>query len=94
MTLKELAKEVQDTLRDGVLNVIIWRENNKWKTDTFCSWDDMKDLEEEAKLLAIREKDPHAIVVNGYEDFGAYTLAYIGYQIKRLYENELEEVAI
>lgn len=95
MTLRELAKSIQDFVKDGICNIVIYKHGRQWCYEDVWSWDDDKDLEEEEKIIKAKYVDPYAIVLNGYTDFGNSTLDYICWHVKRMYlkskENELHE---
>ena len=66
--LNKIAREYADEIRDGIAWVIVWKEGRSWDatavwldpdTDTF----EPEDLELARKIL---EKDPKAVMVNGY----------------------------
>lgn len=85
MNLKDLAKCIQDYVRDGICNIVIYKDGRQWHYYDVWSWDDDKDREQEEKVNKAKEIDPNAIVLNGYYDFGNSSLAYIYWHIQRIY---------
>ena len=66
-SLRDMVKEHQDELRDGIAWVAFWKEGRSWNADYFhLELDGYLYPEERSRLEEIRQKDPAAIVVNGY----------------------------
>lgn len=91
-TLYEIAREYADEIRDGIAWVIVWKTSRSWhaeavwlnpNTDKF----ELEDLEMAREIL---EKDPKAVMVNGYYcgHFGEdMTMAELAAGIRYHYEN-------
>ncbi len=90
--INTIAKEWADEIRDGIAWVIVWKTGRSWNatavwldfdTDTFK----LEDLELAREIL---EKDPKAIMINGYYcgHFGEdMTVAELAAGIRWHYEN-------
>jgi len=91
MTLVELAKELQDDLVEGIQNFIIYKEGKQWKRYGFSSYDTEdfmpEDEEDKEEYNRVKSIDHKAIIVNGYNNFPNYTLQFIQYQIKNIYNS-------
>lgn len=97
MTLKQLAREVQDVVKDGIATLLVWKKGRSWCYETsyydegLCPPKEEAD-EYEALIERIKAVDEKYLTLNTYEYFVNDTLDYIAFQIKRLYEREeLEE---
>lgn len=102
MTLKQLAKEVQEYVTEGIAKLIIWKKGRSWNYET--SWYDEElwpsqeeAAEYEALIEGIKAVDEDYIELHTYECFARDTQDYIAFQIKRLYEgykaDKVEEFA-
>lgn len=90
--INAIAREWADEIRDGIAWVIVWKTGRSWNaqavwlnsdTDTF----EPEDLEQARKIL---EKDPKAVMLNGYYcgHFGEdMTVAELAAGIRWHYEN-------
>lgn len=85
-TIRELAKQMQDILQDGIQDIAIWKEGKTWDWTTI----DLEEEEGKKELEEIKAKDKNVLLVNGYYDYGAYTLQYIVWQTQRRYYEEHE----
>lgn len=66
-SLRDTVKNYQEELRDGIAWIAFWREGRSWNAEYFHL--DMSDIlypEDKGRLEEIKDKDPAAIVVNGY----------------------------
>jgi len=87
MTLTQLSKQIQSKLKEGILNFVIYKQNNIWLWEYIEMGLSLKDcpdpdaVKEYNKYKAI---DPKAII-NGYKHFAVYNLKYIQEHIKTLY---------
>jgi len=102
MTLKQLSKEIQGLLEEGIAIIYVWKIDKSWKFYEFW-YEDLNEktfsLEDKMLIDSIMEADKAATSFNGYEEFGSYTLKYIEDRIKYGYlrskqdirENEIEK---
>ncbi len=90
-TLKEIAKEVADEIRDGIAWVIIYKKGQSW--EVLSVWSDLTtsdwepdDLSEALEILRV---DQEAVALNGYYlgHFGKMTFSDIAEGIRWHYEN-------
>ena len=66
-SLRDIVKEYQDELRTGIVWVAFWKEGRSWNADYFyLELNDYLYPHDISRLEEIRQKDPAAIVVNGY----------------------------
>ena len=66
-SLRDMVKEHQDELRDGIAWVAFWKEGRSWSADYFhLELDGYLYPHEKSRLKEIEQADPGAIVVNGY----------------------------
>ena len=66
-SLRDTVKEHQDELRAGIVWVAFWKEGRSWNADYFyLELGDYLYPEDKSRLEEIRQKDPDAVVVNGY----------------------------
>ena len=68
-SLRSVVNEYREELRDGIAEVVFWKEGKGWNAASF--WLDTNDnfeADDLAELNDILSKDPSAIVVNGYTD--------------------------
>lgn len=94
MNLNQLAKELQDILREGVLTVYIFKIGKSWEW-VFAEIDnreyDLLNTDEEKGQLHIdlnsKFLDQHGIVLNGHESIANTSIKGIASQIKYHYEN-------
>lgn len=90
MTLKQLAREVQEYVIDGVAALIIWKKGRSW--NYINSWyiagisDDEEKAEYEAIIEKVKSIDKNFIELYTYECFLNNTQDYIAFQIKNFYE--------
>ncbi|GAB5081279.1 hypothetical protein Osc1_04520 [Hominimerdicola sp. 21CYCFAH17_S] len=66
-SLRDTVKNYQEELRDGIAWIAFWREGRSWNAEHFHL--DMSDIlypEDKGRLEEIKDKDPAAVVVNGY----------------------------
>ncbi len=66
-SLRDTVKNHQEELRDGIAWIAFWREGRSWNAEHFHL--DMSDIlypEDKGRLEEIKDKDPAAVVVNGY----------------------------
>jgi len=91
MTLIQLSKQIQSELKEGVLNFIIYKQNNTWLWEYFdigLSLKDCPDPDAVREYNKYKAIDPKIIIINGYEHFAAYNLKYIQEHIKTLYNRQ------
>ena len=95
--LREAVKDYQDELQAGIAWVAFWREGRSWHSDyIYLETDDTLTPEDRGRLREIQEKDPAAVVLNGYycgylgEDMN---LAELTAGVRRHYENGYNNVA-
>ena len=95
--LREAVKDYQDELQAGIAWVAFWREGRSWHSDyIYLETDDTLTPEDRGRLREIQEKDPTAVVLNGYycgylgEDMN---LAELTAGVRRHYENGYNNVA-
>ena len=96
-SLREAVKDYQDELQAGIAWVAFWREGRSWHSDyIYLETDDTLTPEDRGHLREIQEKDPAAVVLNGYycgylgEDMN---LAELTAGVRRHYENGYNNVA-
>ena len=66
-SLRDIVKDYQDELRTGIVWVAFWKEGRSWNADYFyLELNDYLYPHDISRLEEIRQKDPGAIVVNGY----------------------------
>ena len=66
-SLRDIVKDYQDELRTGIVWVAFWKEGRSWNADYFyLELNDYLYPHDISRLEEIRQKDPAAIVVNGY----------------------------
>ena len=66
-SLRDAVKDYQDELRAGIAWVAFWREGRSWHSDyIYLEMDDTLTPEDRGRLREIQEKDPAAVVLNGY----------------------------
>lgn len=98
MTLKQLAREVKDIVKDGIATLFVWKKGRSWYYEIF--YYDNENISEEGyekyKKLndTIKAIDENYLALNTYEYFANSTLDYIAFQVKRLYEKEEPEADI
>lgn len=95
--LREAVKDYQDELQAGIAWVAFWREGRSWHSDyIYLETDDTLTPEDRGRLREIQEKDPAAVVLNGYycgylgEDMN---LAELTAGVRRHYENSMNDIA-
>ena len=95
--LREAVKDYQDELRAGIAWVAFWREGRSWHSDhIYLEMDDTLTPEDRGRLREIQEKDPAAVILNGYycgylgEDMN---LAELTAGVRRHYENSMNDIA-
>ena len=95
--LREAVRDYQDELQAGIAWVAFWREGRSWHSDyIYLETDDTLTPEDRGRLREIQEKDPAAVVLNGYycgylgEDMN---LAELTAGVRRHYENGYNNVA-
>ncbi|NBJ83785.1 DUF4316 domain-containing protein [bacterium 1XD42-94] len=95
--LREAVRDYQDELQAGIAWVAFWREGRSWHSDyIYLETDDTLTPEDRGHLREIQEKDPAAVVLNGYycgylgEDMN---LAELTAGVRRHYENGYNNVA-
>jgi hypothetical protein len=95
LTLKNMAKKVQEVLREGIAIVYFWKKNRSWKYMEFWHEDPTNETfssEDQIIIDSILKKDKFAIALDGYNCFGAYDLNYIQWRIKKAYEENKERI--
>jgi len=90
--LNAIAREWADEIRDGIAWVIIWKTGRSWNAQAVWlnSDDDTFELEDLELAREILEKDPKAVMLNGYYcgHFGEdMTVAELAAGIRWHYEN-------
>ena len=95
--LRDAVRDYQDELRAGIAWVAFWREGRSWHSDyIYLEMDDTLTPEDRGRLREIQEKDPAAVVLNGYycgylgEDM---SLAELTAGVRRHYENSMNDIA-
>lgn len=86
MTLRELSKEVQPLVEDGIATLLIYKRGRSWEYEAI--WD-ME--EEKAVVESVSRIDENYEILSTYECFASSALNYIAFQIKRLYEENKYE---
>ena len=96
-SLRDIVKQYQEELRDGIAWVAFWREGRSWNGDYFyLEANDALTAEDKSRLEEIRQKDPAAVMLNSYycgylgEDM---TVDELTAGVRRHYENEYNSVA-
>ena len=95
--LRDAVRDYQDELRAGIAWVAFWREGRSWHSDyIYLEMDDTLTPEDRGCLREIQEKDPDAVILNGYycgylgEDMN---LAELTAGVRRHYENSMNDIA-
>lgn len=93
MNIRELAKKTKDLLEEGIAIVYFWKIKKSWNYKAF--WyeeitEEKFSKEDQKEIDNILEIDKNAVGLNGYEEFGSYTLKYIEWRIKRAYQDQKE----
>ncbi len=66
-SLRDTVKDYQQELRDGIAWIAFWREGRSWNADYFyLETDDTLSSLDKSRLEEIGEKDPAAVMLNGY----------------------------
>ncbi len=66
-SLRNVVKDCQNELRDGIAWVAFWREGRSWKSESFyLEMDDTISPDDLWWLKEARKKDPAAIALNTY----------------------------
>ena len=66
-SLRDTVKDYQEELRNGIAWVAFWKEGRSWNGEyLYLDMDDTLSIQERGQLEEIKEKDPAAVVVNGY----------------------------
>ena len=96
-SLRDIVKQYQEELRDGIAWVAFWREGRSWNGDYFyLEANDALTAEDKSPLEEIRQKDPAAVMLNSYycgylgEDM---TVDELTAGVRRHYENGYNSVA-
>ena len=96
-SLRDIVKQYQEELRDGIAWVAFWREGRSWNGDYFyLEANDALTAEDKSRLEEIRQKDPAAVMLNSYycgylgEDM---TVDELTAGVRRHYENGYNSVA-
>ena len=90
-SLRDTVKDYQEELRNGIAWVAFWKEGRAWNSEYFyLDMDDTLSIQERGRLEEIKEKDPAAVVVNGY--YSGYlgeemSLDELTAGVRRHYEN-------
>jgi hypothetical protein len=95
LTLKNMAKKVQEVLREGIAIVYFWKNGRGWKYFEFWHEDPTNETfssEDQIIIDSILKKDKFSIALDGYNCFGAYDLNYIQWRIKKAYEENKERI--
>jgi hypothetical protein len=95
LTLKNMAKKVQEVLREGIAIVYFWKNGRGWKYFEFWYEDPTNETfssEDQIIIDSILKKDKFSIALDGYNCFGAYDLNYIQWRIKKAYEENKERI--
>ena len=96
-SLRDVASEYQDDLRNGIAWLAFWREGRSWQAEAFhLDLDDTLYPEDRARLAEIQAADPRAIVVNGY--YSGYlseemSVAELAAGVRHHYDNGLNNIA-
>ena len=92
MNINKLAKETQDILREGVLNIFIYKKSRSWdwfivededNCENYFKSTDEEKISIENKLQ--KQYDQNGFVLNGYESIANYSLKAIKEKIKYFY---------
>ena len=95
-SLRDMVKEHQDELRNGIAWVAFWKEGRSWNADYFhLELDGYLYPEDRSRLMEIKEADPAAVVVNGY--YSGYlgedmSLDELTAGVRRHYENRYSNI--
>ena len=96
-SLRDIVKQYQEELRDGIAWVAFWREGRSWNGDYFyLETNDALTAKDKSRLEEIRQKDPDAVMLNSYycgylgEDM---TVDELTAGVRRHYENGYNSVA-
>ena len=96
-SLRDIVKQYQEELRDGIAWVAFWREGRSWNGDYFyLEANDALTAKDKSRLEEIRQKGPAAVMLNSYycgylgEDM---TVDELTAGVRRHYENGYNSVA-
>ena len=96
-SLRDMVKEHQEELRDGIAWVAFWKEGRSWNAEYFhLEMGDYLYPEDKSRLAEIKELDPAAVILNGYycgqlgEDMNLDELTA---GVRHHYENGTNDVA-
>ena len=96
-SLRDMVKEHQEELRDGIAWVAFWKEGRSWNAEYFhLEMGDYLYPEDKSRLAEIKEIDPAAVILNGYycgqlgEDMNLDELTA---GVRHHYENGTNDVA-
>ena len=96
-SLRDMVKEHQKELRDGIAWVAFWKEGRSWSAEYFhLEMGDYLYPEDKSRLAEIKEIDPAAVILNGYycgqlgEDMNLDELTA---GVRHHYENGTNDVA-
>ena len=101
-SLRKMVGTFRDELRDGIAEVIFWKEGRSWNAEAFWLNGDCFESEDLDRVEEILTADPNAIIVNGYttcpfstgdEDSGASKIDFMMDHIRQRYEQHLCQLA-
>ena len=96
-SLRDIVKQYQEELRDGIAWVAFWREGRSWNgEDFYLDAGDSLTAEQKSHLEEIRQKDPAAVILNSYYCgylAGDMTVDELTAGVRRHYENGYNDVA-
>ena len=96
-SLRDIVKQYQEELRDGIAWVAFWREGRSWNgEDFYLDAGDNLTAEQKSRLEEIRQKDPAAVILNTYYCgylAGDMTVDELTAGVRRHYENGYNDVA-
>lgn len=95
-SLRKMVGTYREELRDGIADVIFWKEGRSWNAEAFWLDGDKFEVEDMDRVEEILIADQNAIIVNGYttcpfstgdEDSGASKIDFMMDHIRKRYEN-------
>ena len=96
-SLRDIVKQYQEELRDGIAWIAFWRVGRSWNGDYFyLEANDALTAKDKSRLEEIRQKDPAAVMLNSY--YCGYlgvdmTVDELTAGVRRHYENGYNSVA-
>lgn len=101
-SLRKMVGTYREELRDGIADVIFWKDGRSWNAEAFWLDGDKFEVEDMDRVEEILNMDPNAIIVNGYDncpftpgdgDVKASDIDFMMDHIRKRYEQHLCQLA-